>query len=115
MIDSLAWEPMQRCVEIRFTDINANFLGLPEYTGLVPCVIDISGIDDFSLDISNADDKLKVYEASVSAVAQKKVLKIALSPSGSLEASFANLTLSELGEAGAGAGGRTVTCAAAAL
>jgi hypothetical protein len=113
VIDSLAWEPMQRRVEIRFADINANFLGQPEYPGLVPCVIEISGIDDFSLDISNADDKLKVYEASVSAVAQKKVLKIALSPSGSLEASFANLTLSELGEAGAG--GRTVTCAAAAL
>ncbi|PTR26300.1 HEAT repeat protein [Luteibacter sp. OK325] len=103
VIESLVWQPMQRRVEIRIEDINANSLGLPEYVGLVPCVIEISGINDFTLDISNADDRLRVYEASVSAVAEKKVLKIAFSPSGSLEASFAVLTLSELDESGPGA------------
>jgi hypothetical protein len=39
-----------------------------------------------------------VYEASVSVVAQKKELKVAFSPSGSLEASFATLALSHLDE-----------------
>ncbi|WP_063571550.1 MULTISPECIES: HEAT repeat domain-containing protein [Luteibacter] len=104
MIDSLVWKPMRRHVEIRITDVNANFLGLPEYAGLVPCIIEMSGIDDFALDIQKADDTLKVYEASLSTVAQKKMLKIAFSPSGTLEASVANLTISELTEAGSGAG-----------
>lgn|GEM_PF-892136 len=98
VIDSLVWQPAQRRVEMTVKDINANFLGLPEYAGVVPCVIEVSGIDDFALDISSADDSLKVYEASVSVVAQKRVFKIAFSPSGSLEASFATLTLSHLDE-----------------
>jgi HEAT repeat protein len=55
VIDSLVWQPAQRRVEIRIKDINANFLGWPDYAGLVPCVIEVSGVDDFALDISNAD------------------------------------------------------------
>jgi hypothetical protein len=101
IIESLAWTPTQRRLEISIEDINANFLGLPEYAGRVPCVVGISGVDDFAMDVfSSADDRLRVYEASVSVVAQKKVLKIAFFPSGSLEVSFENLTILELEKAG---------------
>lgn len=96
VIESLHWQPTERLIEIRFTDINANFRGLPEYAGPVLCVMKIEGVKDFVFNVPNPDERLKAYEVSVSAGARKKLLKMLFSPSGSLELSFTDLKFFEL-------------------
>jgi len=96
VIDAILWRPEEKRIEVRFADINANFAGLPEYMGLLPCAMTVSGVDDVVLSVASTDGRLKVYEASASETTRRKLLKLRFSPSGSLEASFAKVTVVEL-------------------
>ena len=96
VIDSMFWRPAEKRIEVRFADINANFAGLPEYMGLAPCAMTVSGVDDVVLSVASTDGRLKVHEACASETTRGKLLKLRFSPSGSLEASFTTVTVVEL-------------------
>lgn len=93
VLESLRWEPAQDFLEVSFPDINANFLGLPEHTGRVACVLKLSGIKDVLFDVTNFDGRLKVYDACVSTADPHSRLEIGFSPSGRLSVSFTDSRL----------------------
>jgi hypothetical protein len=96
VIESLRWEPAKDYLEMTFPDVNANFLGLPDYTGRLACVLKLSGIKDVLFDVTNFDGRLKVYDARVSTADPHSRLEIGFSPSGRLSVSFADLRLVEV-------------------
>ena len=96
VIDAILWRPAEKRIEVRFADVKANFAGLPEYMGLLPCAMTVSGVDDVVLSVASTDGRLKVYEASASETTRGKLLKMRFSPSGALEASFTTVAVVEL-------------------
>lgn len=96
VIELLQWQPSAKSIEVRLLDINANFLGLPEYEGSTPCAMKLKGIGDVSFSISNPDEKLRVYEVELSVSEGRPSLKMLFSPSGSMELSFSEVEFFEL-------------------
>jgi hypothetical protein len=97
VINSIVWKPAKTLIDVGFIDINANFKGLPEYMGPVPCTMSFSGVRGVELRLSSQDGRLRIYEASASEASGRKLLKMRFSPSGELEISFISVTISDLG------------------
>ncbi|CAJ4418306.1 Uncharacterised protein [Burkholderia pseudomallei] len=96
MVELIQWHPEAKSVDIKFLDVNANFLGLPEYEGLTPCVMRISDIHEINFNLVNHEGMLRVYEASISNADGYGLFKMLFSPSGSMSLLFADIELLEI-------------------
>ena len=95
VVDLLQWQTSSKSIEVRLLDVNANFLGLPEYEGVTPCVIRFKGVADISFSISELSERLRVHEAEVSLAEVPSTLKMLFSPSGGISFSFAEVEFVE--------------------
>lgn len=80
-------------MEIFITDLNANFVGLPEYRGAQFGRLVLYGIMEIDFDVVVAGKKLRIYEVSVKADDKEKIIEILFSPSGKLAARSIELNL----------------------
>ena len=96
VVDLLQWQASSRSIEVRLLDVNANFIGLPGYEGVTPCVLRFKGVADISFSISELSERLRVYEAEVSPAEVPSIFNMLFSPFGSISFSFAEVEFLEL-------------------
>ncbi len=83
-ISNVAWSLKSNRIEISILDLNANFLGLPEYSGPQPGRIIFDGIRSVRVDAAPLGDCLRIYEASFNIDGGFQVVELLFSPSGKL-------------------------------
>ena len=81
-INNVAWSLKSNRLEVEILDLNANFIGLPEYSGLQPGRLIFDGIRSVQADVSPSGDNLRIYEASFSVREGLQVVEFLLSPAG---------------------------------
>lgn len=81
-INNIAWSLKSNRLEVSILDLNANFIGLPEYLGLQPGRLIFDGVRSVQGDVSPSGDNLRIYEASFSVREDLQVVEFLLSPAG---------------------------------
>ena len=81
-INNIAWNLKSNRLEVSILDLNANFIGLPEYSGPQPGRLIFDGIESVKTDVSPSGDNLQIYEASFSVRNGWQVVEFLLSPAG---------------------------------
>ncbi|MFA0924946.1 hypothetical protein [Xanthomonas fragariae] len=78
----MEWGSSFKFLKIFIADLNENFIGLPEYSGPEPGCLILSGISSVKFDISQPENEIRIYEASINEINGVQVLEILLAPSG---------------------------------
>ena len=86
-ISEFHWNPAQREVEIKVTDLYANFAGLPEYPGLRPVRVVASGVRGIQIDVTTNAPPARIMDFEVEQLPSDSPLEIAVKfdPSGSMK------------------------------
>lgn len=97
-IRRIAWNAQLGHFEILIFDLNANFIGLPEYRGPQPGRLTFEGVRSVHIDVSMSDSGLRIYEALSRIDADLLVVEFRFSPGGKLAVGFETISI-ETGEA----------------
>lgn len=87
-VEGMSWSFRDRRLVVPVVDINANFLGLPEYAGAVPARLVFTGVRAVQTDVSSQGDRLLVYQSSVSQAGGALAVDLAFWPEGNLRVEF---------------------------
>ena len=87
-INSVEWNLNLSRLEISISDLNANFLGLPEYSGPQPGRLIFDGIQFALVDTAPSGDSLRIDEVSIRTENELQVVEFLFYPSGKLVAHF---------------------------
>lgn len=83
-ITDIAWSLKSHSLVVSILDLNANFSGLPEYSGQQPGHIIFDGIRSVQADVTLSGDHLRIYEALFSVRDGLPVVEFLFSPAGKL-------------------------------
>jgi hypothetical protein len=92
-VDGIAWLPGKGRLEVSTTDLQANFSGLPEYTGPAPGRLVFVGVKDLKLDVDASSGPLRIYDAIAHTVSGVNEVELRFSPAGVLNVIFATLSV----------------------
>ncbi|WP_143699910.1 hypothetical protein [Xanthomonas oryzae] len=81
-ITNVTWSLKINRLEVSVADLNANFLGLPEYAGPQPGRLIFDGIRLIRVDAAPASDR--IYETSLSVEKDSQTIEVLFSPAGKL-------------------------------
>lgn len=84
-IEGIAWFPKDQRMSIAINDLNRNFLGLPEYEGLVPANLVLREVRQVVFDIEQSENVLNIYDTVVDPIQTNLNIMISLWPSGRIE------------------------------
>jgi len=90
-VTMFVWNQQTRMLRFEIEDFYCNFRGLPEYPGRYPGAIELHNVEDVIIDIENRENRLDVYEFSVSEIAGSNGsyrASISFWPSGKVTANF---------------------------
>jgi len=81
------WNPTQREMAIAVNDLYANFAGLPEYPGLQPVRLVVSGVCGIQIDVTTDKFPARIMDLEVEQPRSDSQLEIAVKfdPSGSMK------------------------------
>lgn len=98
-IESITWDSNQRSVSVYVDDLNANFEGLPEYSGQFHALIEFADVSNFQL-MCDAfmGDVQRIYRIELQQRENGKeyAIKISISPSGEASFNFRSLVITKL-------------------
>lgn len=81
-VTDVAWSLISNRLEVWIADLNANFHGLPEYSGLQPGRLILDGIRSIRVDVAPASDR--IYEISFTVEGELQTVELLFAPSGKL-------------------------------
>lgn len=96
-IRRVAWSLELSRLEISIFDLNANFMGLPEYCGPQPGCLIFEGVQSVRLDARLLDGKLRIYEVLSRIEDGMPVIEFQFFPSGMLQVHFGSMSFDEYG------------------
>ena len=98
IIEGVTWSVESDRLEVFIKDLNANFVGLPEYSGPQPGCLIFDNVESMQADVVVSGRKLRIYEASFSTKENLQVMEFLFSPSGRLVVHSAGINLRILNE-----------------
>jgi hypothetical protein len=97
VILQLMWSPMARNIRFDIKDLCCNFVGLPEYPGMVSGSIELHNISRVVFDVEANENRLSVYEFSVEIVSENEYrTSVLLCPAGKIIASYTRASFPEI-------------------
>lgn len=90
-IEQIAWDALARTVTLFDDDLNSNFVGLPEYAGLVKAKFKFEDVEHLLLSCeANKEDVQRVYTLEVLSTQDSQAYEAVLrfSPGGRLNFTF---------------------------
>lgn len=83
-ISHIGWSINASLLEVSIIDIDANFIGLPEYVGPRPGCLVFGDVLSIQVDAASSDRKLRIYDISTRVQNGAQVVEVQFSPSGKL-------------------------------
>lgn len=83
-VSNVNWSFKPNRLEVLIPDLNANFLGLPEYSGQQPGRLICDGVQSIQIDDDPSGGGLRIYEATFYVGDGLQVIELLFSPSGKL-------------------------------
>lgn len=88
----VAWNLELSRLQVFIFDLNANFLGLPEYPGPQPGCLIFSGVQSIQFDARLLDGKLRIYEVLSRIEDGMSIVEFQFSPNGVLKVRFESIS-----------------------
>lgn len=97
VILQLMWSPMARKLRFDIKDLCCNFVGFPEYPGMVSGSIELYDTSRVVFDVEANENRLSVYEFSVDIVGENEYrASVLLCPAGKIIASYGHASFPEI-------------------
>lgn len=95
VVENFAWHPKARRFEVSILDVNAGFLGLPEYPGRQPATFVLAGVSALGIELEVLSERLVIFEMLLSGTGKELSLDMGISPSGKIRVAFSELSVVE--------------------
>lgn len=95
VVEDFSWHPKAKRFEVSILDVNAGFLGLPEYPGQQPAKFVLAGVSALRIDLEVLSERLVIFEVLLSGAGKELSLDMGISPGGKISVAFSELSVVE--------------------
>jgi hypothetical protein len=95
VVEHFSWHPKAKRFEVSIVDVNAGFLGLPEYPGRQPAKFVLDQVSALGIELELLSERLVIFEVLLSGTGKGLCLDMGISPSGKISVACSELSVVE--------------------